>query len=339
MIKNQSTNYFCDFVVVSDALLEDLDLESFEIFKKKSVELKRLSKEDVKIDNINILNNLGLISNNKLTQAGILLFHKDPTKWFKGAYLKIEVFKNNELLISDYLNGSIISIISLINKNFKNKYLDNGEEYLMNIIYEPIINSLLHNDYYSNIPISITINEKELTITNSFIGNDYEKKSILGKNISIINNKLIANTLYKMGIINEWGKGIKKIFKECKKVKLNKPQFNVENNLLSIKIFKRKEEIPKEKKEHNGKISGIVNYLNYYNYCLDSLNDIDKERLYILVENLIIEDNLSLDDLTNILKIKETDCKIFLNKIIDLKIIKLESLKYTLVKKHNLNIY
>lgn len=321
---------------------DDLDKESFDIFKEKTLKSKRLLKDDLKIDNEKILHNLGLLKSSLLTKAAVLLFYKEPTKYFNNAYINIKFYKNDEVYFKEDIKGSLVYISNMIvehiNKNYLEKY---NLEFSLIILTELINNAIIHNNYSLKDPLEIIIREDEIEIINNIYSRvTIDKKKYLNNGV-IINNKLIANTFYKMGYHSTWGRGINIITKECKKIKCNKPEYFIIDNRLIVKMYKyeKKEKIIKKDKE--GKITGIQNYLSFHNYDLSTLNDKEKEYLYSLIEAIIFKGNLSILEIINLLKISESKCKDYLNKIIKLNIIRVEETtrgnKYYLVKNHNLN--
>jgi len=331
-----------DQIPLNALSISDLDDESINIFKEKSLKSKRLLKDDLKIDNKKILHNLGLLKSSLLTRAAVLLFYKEPTKYFNKAYINIKFYKNNELYFKEDIKGSLVYISNIIleyiNKNYLEKY---NLEFSLIILNELINNAIIHNNYSLKDPLEIIIREEEIEIINNIYSRvNIDKKKYINNEV-IIYNKLIANTFYKMGYHSTWGRGLNIITKECKKLKCNKPEYFIIDNRLIVKMYKYEKKEKIIKKDKDGKITGIQNYLAFHNYDLSTLNDKEKEYLYIVIEAIIFKRNLSMLEIINLLKISENKCKDYLNKIIKLNIIRVEETtrgnKYYLVKNHNLN--
>lgn len=67
-----------------------------------------MTREDIETNNGDLLDRLKLTTGNKLKRAAILLFHRDPERWFAGAYIKIGRFgKGSELRYQDEIHGSL----------------------------------------------------------------------------------------------------------------------------------------------------------------------------------------------------------------------------------------
>jgi len=102
------TGYRWDAVPIDGVMAEDLDKESFDIFRREALRSGRMTKEDLKMSNEELLDNLGLTENGKLKRAAVLLFHRNPEKWVTGAYIKIGYFgEGSDLRYQDEIHGSL----------------------------------------------------------------------------------------------------------------------------------------------------------------------------------------------------------------------------------------
>ena len=89
--------------------VEDLDRESFAIFRRRALETGRMAEADLNVPNKLLLEKLKLMVGGKLTRAAVLLFHPDPEKWVPSCYSKIGHFANNaDLLFNDEIYGSLL---------------------------------------------------------------------------------------------------------------------------------------------------------------------------------------------------------------------------------------
>jgi ATP-dependent DNA helicase RecG len=118
-----------DSVPIPFLKIEDLDKETFVLFRKKALEIKRLSEEDLFMDDQTLLKNLMLTENEYLKRSAILLFHKNPEQLVFGSYVKIGFFEDAEILYQDEIHGSLLSMIDRIMEtirfcwNFENRNL------------------------------------------------------------------------------------------------------------------------------------------------------------------------------------------------------------------------
>lgn len=68
------TGYKWDAVPVDGVSVNDLDKESFDIFRREALRSGRMIEEDLNMDNEQLLDSLGLIENGKLKRAAIFCF-------------------------------------------------------------------------------------------------------------------------------------------------------------------------------------------------------------------------------------------------------------------------
>lgn len=273
--------------------INEFDELSFNIFRKYVVKNKRLKKKDLKIKNHIILERLGLLKDNEIVKEGIILFFKEPTKWFDNVYLIIEKYQNNEIKESSIIKGSIIKIY-----DETNEYLKEYKKIPELIIQELLLNAFIYNDYDSS-PIIIEIHENKFVIKNT-----------------ISDNILIKYVFQYMGLISNWNKGINNIIQ----------LINIDNRYIYDAYIHENEYVAiigiKDViyKTFEGKIEGIDKFINN-NYDISSLNKIEKKRLYLIIEQLIINKSLFYDKIIYLLKINKELCDSFLNKLLNLNII------------------
>lgn len=218
-----------DAMQVPNVTVEDLDTNAIERFKKLAVENKRLSADEVKIDDKGLLENLKLYENSYLTTSAILLFHKDPEKWIPGAYTRIAFFGKDDadLRYQDEVHGSLMfqaeEIVRILYTKYLKAYVSfNGmqriDEYIIpeTAAREIIYNFLQHKAYNIAIPTQIKVYEDYLYFWNpGEIPN--EVKDILFKpHPSMPRNLKISQTFFRAGFVEYWGSGIKRITDACK---------------------------------------------------------------------------------------------------------------------------
>lgn len=103
------TGYRWDAVPVDAVTAEDLDKESFDIFRREALRSGRMMEEDLHMSNEQLLENLGLMENGKLKRAAVMLFHRNPERWVTGAYIKIGYFgEGSDLRYQDEIHGSLL---------------------------------------------------------------------------------------------------------------------------------------------------------------------------------------------------------------------------------------
>ena len=209
-----------------------------------------MKKEELKISNKELLNKLNLIKNGKLTRAAVMLFYRNPEKYFRGCHVRIGLFEGSELIYDDDVKGSLILIADRIIDIIYVKYLKKKitydhlirvetYQYPIEAVREAIYNALIHSDYSNPNDIQIKIMDDELFIGNNCLidTSKINNKSIFTINKSIPLNPLLADTFYRAGFIEHWGRGIKRICDECKNNDMQNPRFEIISSDFAI-IFK-----------------------------------------------------------------------------------------------------
>jgi len=84
-------------------------------------------------------------------------------------------------------------------------------------IREAILNAISHKDYSSGVPIQISVYKDKIMIwNNGELPVDWTIDDLKSKHASIPYNPEIANAFFRIGYIESWGRGIKKIIEKCK---------------------------------------------------------------------------------------------------------------------------
>ena len=98
-----------DSVPLENVSVDDLDKESFDIFHREAIRSGRMSKDDLKLSNQDLLEKLNLLDGTLLKRAAVLLFHRNPEKWITGSFVKIGFFETDaDLRYQDEVHGSLM---------------------------------------------------------------------------------------------------------------------------------------------------------------------------------------------------------------------------------------
>ena len=81
----RKTGYRWDAAPIDNVSVKDLDIESFEIFRREAVRTGRMTRKDLECTNEELLHKLGLITDGKLKRAAVLygLLCKDWKVWYR----------------------------------------------------------------------------------------------------------------------------------------------------------------------------------------------------------------------------------------------------------------
>ena len=226
-------------VTVDGITVDDLDAESFKIFRREALRSKRMTEAEINISNEELLSKLKLLSNGKLKRSAVLLFYGDPSIVQVGSYVKVGKFANGTVEYHDDLEGSLISTADKVVDLIYLKYLkakityehDRRVEtypFARNAIREAIYNAIAHNCYMYGTPIQIRIEEEKIIISNRCIlPEGWTAETLMQPHDSIPYNPDIANVFYRAGYIETWGQGIQKICDECTALGAELPKYEI----------------------------------------------------------------------------------------------------------------
>ncbi|NQY74357.1 MAG: putative DNA binding domain-containing protein [Candidatus Margulisbacteria bacterium] len=238
-----------DEVIEPNATIDDIDPDTVSKFQELAkVRAPFISKEK---DLTTILKKLNLIQSGKLKRAAILLFGKNPKKFYSSANIRIGKFSSpTDLLTTDDIEGNLFYQIDRCLELFFSKYIvlkvtgyegairKEEYEYPMDAIREAVINAILHKDY-TGVHSQFKVQDNKITMWNPgalFGGQTIDELKL--EHISVPRNKLIADTFFIANLIESWGRGISKILKSCKSHGLLEPSFAEKANGFSITIVK-----------------------------------------------------------------------------------------------------
>jgi ATP-dependent DNA helicase RecG len=217
-----------DDVIEESADFSDIETKSVEAFKKEAFISGRLPQDIVELPVKETLEKLRLASGDKIKRAAILLFGKDPNKFYPNIKVKIGRFGTNDadLRFQEVLEGNILELLKQVPEMLNSKFLTRPivfeglqriekDTYPVAAIREMLLNALVHRTYMGSM-IQIRVYDDKLTIWNE--GNLPEGMTIAslkGHHVSRPRNPLIADVCFKAGFIDSWGRGTIKIYEAC----------------------------------------------------------------------------------------------------------------------------
>ncbi len=255
---------------VSNVTIDELDKESFDIFKREALRSGRMSKSDFDVSREELLDKLRLLVNGKLTRAGALCFYREPEKVIGGCYVKIGMFEGSEILYQDEIKGSLILIADRIIDFIFVKYLRAKISYYKetrvekypfarDAIREAVYNSLIHCDWSANVPIQIRVEKDTMRIGNCCVlPLGWDTKKLMGRHNSIPFNPKIANVFFRAGYIESWGRGIEKICDACKTLGTENPEYVISGSDIMIVFKALQSAIVDESNMPNGSLNGSL---------------------------------------------------------------------------------
>jgi len=240
-----------DSVPIPYVSISDLDQKTFDFFKKKAVLSKRLDEEIINESNDVLIGNLQLNDHDYLKRAAILLFHPNPEKYVTGAFIKIGFFETDtDLLFQDEVHGNLFnqieqSINILFSKYIKAFISYDGinrietYEFPKDAIREALLNAISHKDYSTGIPIQISVYQDKIIFWNEGeLPQNWTTDNLLKKHASKPFNPDLANSFFRSGYIESWGRGTLKIIESCSRNELPIPKFNYDSPDFWVTFYK-----------------------------------------------------------------------------------------------------
>ncbi|ROL61363.1 hypothetical protein D9V86_06185 [Bacteroidetes/Chlorobi group bacterium ChocPot_Mid] len=238
-----------DDIIEPKATYDDIDANSIKKYLNDVNEANRISVEkNIKIPEL--LLKLRLSEDNKLKRAAIVLFGKDPGRFYNNLSVKIGKFGEDDadLKHQEVMEGNLIQlkekIPEILNLKFFIKPIDftgmrrtEKDQYPVMAIREMIFNALVHRNYLGS-QTQIRLYDNSFSIWNDGelpegISND----DLWKLHTSKPRNPLIADICFKGGYIDSWGRGTIKIIDACKEAELPTPIFAEEFGGFTSKIY------------------------------------------------------------------------------------------------------
>ncbi len=232
-----------DGVPVPHVTVTDLKQETFDFFRKKGVKSNRLSEDVLTDSNELLLNNLKLTDDDYLKRAAVLLFHPDPEKFVTNAYVKIGFFESDsDLHFQDEVHGNLFEQVEKTMELLFTKYIKamisyddiyriETFEYPKEAVREALLNAIAHKDYTGVTPIQISVYKDKIMIWNyGELPENWTIDTLQKKHSSIPHNPDISNAFFRIGYIEAWGRGIRKMNEQCAAAGLPQPLYYYESS-------------------------------------------------------------------------------------------------------------
>ena len=223
-------------VVESRASFKDIDTASVRQFQQLAK--KRFPFIARERNTRLVLEKLNLMEKGKLKRAAVLLFAKDPRKYFTSAFLQVGRFvSESEVVSTDVIEGNLFAQVEKTIEVLRIKYLENrfyyeGIRRKEDMIYpedalrEAVINAVIHRDYLGS-HTQLRVYDHKLWLWNAGeLPDKITFEKLKKAHRSCPRNELLADVFFKAGYIEAWGRGTLKIIGACRKAGLPDPEFS-----------------------------------------------------------------------------------------------------------------
>lgn len=205
-----------------------------------------------------LLENLGLLKEGRLTNAGLLLFGLRPQERFVQAQLRIGVFRSPTEIVDshefagtlwDQLEGAMERFRRLLQVRFDVRATEPSLEglartdvweYPLDALREAVINALIHRDYTETTDIQIRVYDDEMNVWNP--GGLPPQLTVEQlrepQHLSLPRNPFLAQAFYYAGLIERWGTGTGRILALCREQGLPEPEFDADSYQFRVRFLK-----------------------------------------------------------------------------------------------------
>lgn len=138
------------------------------------------------------------------------------------------------------VEGAYNFVLEHINLGVEIKGLYRKEQYELPeaIIRELILNAVIHRNYMMSSCVQVAVYDDRVEISSpgSLFGTLTLQEALSGR--SSIRNKVIAGVCEKLGVVEGWGTGLKRIIDVCHEMNIREPEFLEIGNLLRVNLFR-----------------------------------------------------------------------------------------------------
>lgn len=239
-----------DETVEPSATFDDIDGFSVESFIKDTIRSSRLPDFDG-LEFPDLFEKLRLTEKDRLKRASIVMFGKNPGRFFPNSFVKIGRFgrTDDELLFQETIEGNLMTLLKEVPEILNRKFLVNPidfeglqriekGEYPVAALREMILNALVHRDYMGGMT-QIRVYDDRMSVWNEgSLPQGLTLDSLRRQHPSRPRNPLIADVCFKCGYIDAWGLGTLKIIRSCKDAGLPEPDLEESDGGFLVTLFK-----------------------------------------------------------------------------------------------------
>jgi ATP-dependent DNA helicase RecG len=198
-----------------------------------------------------LLEKLRLTKNGKLKRAAIVLFGKDPGRFYPNTFVKIGKFEDDDFTIrfQEVEDGNIIQVLDKVLRTLDYKFLIRNIsfegmnrietlEYPIIALREMLLNALIHRNYMGA-PTQIRVYDNKMYVWNhGTLPEGITLNKLTQSHSSYPRNPILAEACFLGGYIDSWGSGVMKIVNACKSAGLPAPVLEEDGGGFIVKLFK-----------------------------------------------------------------------------------------------------
>jgi ATP-dependent DNA helicase RecG len=239
-----------DDVIEEGASIGDIDFNSVQKFIEDGKEKGRLP--DTKgLSVFQILEKLQLTEGDRLKRAAIVLFGKDPNKFYPNVQVKIGRFGSDstDLKFQEVIEGNLVQMLEGVQMQLNHKFLIRPidfvgmqriekDEYPVDALREMLLNALVHRTYMGA-HVQLRVYDDKLSIWNEGgLPFGLSLEELKREHNSRPRNPKIAKACFMAGYIDTWGRGTLKIIHSCRAAGLPEPDIMEKDGGIMVALYK-----------------------------------------------------------------------------------------------------
>lgn len=268
--------------IPGDYTVDEIDRVTLRRFLKLAEKAGRLhtgnDDDDEKIETV--LRRLGLIINGKITNGAIMLFGKNPQKYFHNTITRVGRFKTADVIIGDKeIRGNLFNQLDdaenaiKIYINVRWSITEEGMrdtlqriekwEYPIVAIREALLNALIHRDYFNNtVQTQIKIFDDFIRFHNpGRLPEGVTVDMLLNEHYTYHRNPKIAEIFQRAGYVERYGSGFERITKALSSEGMPAPE--IKNTPLGFTVYLQKDPWSEERLIRMGLNERQINAITY----------------------------------------------------------------------------
>ncbi len=254
LLQQRFNGYGFDYQVQPGATLDDINTDSLYGFLETANSIRNINENLLLPPDI-VLQKLDLMAESKITKAAVLLFGKQPEKFFADHFeIKCGKFADDtgyDVIANDKefrqnlihnFHAALNFVMESIGKSSLKSDVHRKEtwEFPVSVIREGLVNMIVHRDYRQNIKSTLEIRPSAVSFYNpaQLFGPSITIERLKTLHPSRPGNRLIAKIFYLMGLFENWGGGTLKIVSETINSGKPSPEFYFEDGMFRLVLFR-----------------------------------------------------------------------------------------------------
>jgi len=239
-----------------DAAFDEIDEQAVHRFCRRAANRLPNVSDDEPFRSV--LQKLGLVSQDRLTNAAVLLFGAHPQRRFIAANVHMGRFKDGITILDDrMLEGTLFDQVDAVMLQFRQylqvRYDIAGEvssdpdtpvvhrreiwDYPLDALLEAVVNALIHRTYFgSTESVTIRVYDDRVLIRNpgGLPGGITVEQLTQDPHPTIPRNPLLANVLYYAELVEKWGSGTTRIVGLCQEQGIPEPVYRTDATSFEV---------------------------------------------------------------------------------------------------------